>query len=126
MVVTFNDLRTIHCYGAWRARLRTSGEQQFLEPLDQEDLLCPLNGILGDRPGFPHLLVYVSSVHTRPSAPTRRSLFVCDVAARIGSLVPALWTGWSWQTRFSGLPGCRHYSVLMFNSERDIPRHLRG
>jgi hypothetical protein len=34
-------------------------------------------------------------------------------------LVPALWTGWSWQTRFSGLPGCRRYSVLKFNSERD-------
>ncbi len=32
----------------------------------------------------------------------------------------ALWTGWSWQTRFSGLPGSRRYSVLKFNRDRDI------
>jgi hypothetical protein len=31
------------------------------------------------------------------------------------------WTGWSWQTRFSGLPGSRRYSVVKFNSVRDIP-----
>ena len=30
------------------------------------------------------------------------------------------WTGWSWQTRFSGLPGSRHYSVVKPNSHRDI------
>jgi len=40
-------------------------------------------------------------------------------------LVPALWTGWSWQTRFSGLPGSRRYSLLKFNSERDIPSAAR-
>jgi hypothetical protein len=39
-----------------------------------------------------------------------------------GSLVPARWTGWSWQTRFSGLPGSRRYSSRKFNSDRDISR----
>ena len=36
-------------------------------------------------------------------------------------MVPALWTGWSWQTRFSGLPGSRRYSHLKFNRDWDIP-----
>ncbi len=54
---------------------------QFLELLDQEDLLCPLNGILGDRPGFPHLL------------------------ARIGSVVPALWTAWLGRPDFQAYQG---------------------
>jgi len=41
-------------------------------------------------------------------------------------LVPALWTGWSWQTRFSGLPGSRRYSLLNFNRDRDIPDDYPG
>jgi hypothetical protein len=57
---------------------------------------------------------------------TLRSLPLRCSLVHGGSLVPALWTGWSWQTRFSGLPRCRRYSVLKFNSERDTSRVPRG
>jgi len=52
-----------------------------------------------------------------PCAPGPFSAFFVMVAP----LVPARWTGRSWRTRFSGRPGSRHYSVLTFNRERDIP-----
>ena len=61
---------------------------------------------LGERPARPHF----------PLALPRPSLF----SSSWRLLGPARWTGWSWQTRFSGLPGSRRYSVLKFNSDRDI------
>src|SRR4029450_530025 len=38
-----------------------------------------------------------------------------------GSLVPASGDRLSWPTRFSRRPGSRRYSVLKFNTGRDIP-----
>jgi hypothetical protein len=71
------------------------------------------------RPYFAQTSRYAFTTSSRIFSPLRVTGLPCSLRHG-GSLVPARWTGWSWQTRFSGLPGSRRYSVVKFNSDRDI------